>query len=186
MCGLSGSGKSTVAAELVCQLSAIRIRSDLERKRLHDIAIEADSGSDLNQGIYSTGATDKLYGHLEAMTRELTGYGLKVIIDAAFLQKHQRQQFRQLAQSLNLPFFIVCCQAEAEVLRDRVLQRSLRREDPSEADIKVLEYQLRHIDLPDLSCAGTGVLSVDTGQAYDCGLLSQQITQQLGKLGKSD
>ena len=43
--GLSGSGKSTVALGLLQPLGAVRIRSDVERKRLADMAIKIGRAS---------------------------------------------------------------------------------------------------------------------------------------------
>jgi len=48
MRGVSASGKSTVSSALVDTLGAIRIRSDVERKRMFDAA---DSGSSANRGV---------------------------------------------------------------------------------------------------------------------------------------
>jgi len=41
MHGLSGSGKSTIALAMLERLGAVRVRSDVERKRLHGLAAQA-------------------------------------------------------------------------------------------------------------------------------------------------
>jgi uncharacterized protein len=50
--GLSGSGKSTRAKQLVEELGAIQIRSDIERKRLLGLSSNSQTDSPVNQGIY--------------------------------------------------------------------------------------------------------------------------------------
>ena len=67
MTGLSGSGKSTVAAELAARLGALRLRSDVERKRLAGIAAAARGAADL----YSPRMTELTYGRLQALAATL-------------------------------------------------------------------------------------------------------------------
>ncbi|HSF47350.1 MAG TPA: ATP-binding protein [Burkholderiales bacterium] len=65
-----------------------------------------------------------------------------MIVDAAFLERRLRDRFRHLAESMNVPFLIVDCQAPVDVLRARVAERERRGRDPSEANLAVLEHQL--------------------------------------------
>ena len=51
MHGLSGSGKSTVAAQLVEKLGAIQLRSDIERKRIYGYDAMESSESELDQDL---------------------------------------------------------------------------------------------------------------------------------------
>ncbi|MEA2093717.1 MAG: AAA family ATPase, partial [Pseudomonadota bacterium] len=55
--GVSGSGKSWWAAQLAERLGAIRIRSDVERKRLFGYKVDADTRSGIQTGIYSSPAS---------------------------------------------------------------------------------------------------------------------------------
>ena len=65
--GLSGSGKSRIAGELMQQHGAIRIRSDIERKRLHGLAPRDRSSGQIGRGIYDDHATERLYQHLAGL-----------------------------------------------------------------------------------------------------------------------
>jgi predicted kinase len=69
--------------------------------------------------------------------------GLSVIVDATFLRRWQREQFRELARTTNVRLWIVVLETPFEVLRQRVAQRHRERTDPSEATTDVLEVQLR-------------------------------------------
>ncbi len=62
--------------------------------------------------------------------------GFPVIVDAAFLKQDERETFRQLAQSLSVPFAVASLHAGDAMLRERIRQR---RNDASEADVAVLE-----------------------------------------------
>ncbi|MDH5343683.1 MAG: AAA family ATPase [Betaproteobacteria bacterium] len=140
--GLSGSGKSQVAAEVMQQLGAIRIRSDIERKRMHGLPSSADTDSGVAAGIYSAGATRQLYHQLADLARKILDAGQTVIVDATFLQRRQRDLLRKVASACAVPFLIVSVTASKEILCDRIRQRRVAGGDPSEADVAVLENQL--------------------------------------------
>ena len=146
--GLSGSGKSTAAQHLMCAPDAgptIRLRSDVERKRLFGLDALARSGSALNGDLYAPGAHVRTYEHLRQRSQALLSQGWTVIVDAAFLKQAERQAFAQLAQALHCPFAILACDAPPAVLRKRIAQRRELGQDPSEATETVLEQQLRGI-----------------------------------------
>ncbi|HEY0887818.1 MAG TPA: AAA family ATPase [Ramlibacter sp.] len=133
--GLPGSGKTFESQRLLERTGAIRIRSDVERKRLFGLAMLEESrarGLDL----YTADATRRTYAQLEARARDLLVAGWPVILDAAFLRRDERAAARALADELRVPFAILDCQAPPGVLRERLLAR---RGDASEADVAVLE-----------------------------------------------
>lgn len=143
MHGFSGSGKSTAALQLVDCLNAIRLRSDVERKRLH--------GSDrppaaVGDGIYDAAASDATYARLQALAAVAVAAGRVAVIDAAFLERHRRDAFRQLATELGVPLLIVDVMLPEPLLRARIADRRLAGTDPSDADAAVLAHQLAYHD----------------------------------------
>lgn len=143
--GLSGSGKTWASTRwLAAQADgrAIRLRSDVERKRLHGLAALAASGSGLNTGLYSAQAHGDTYASLRARAAELLGQGWRVMVDAAFLRQHERQAFADLAEAQGVPFAILACEAPVETLRERIRARQAAGSDASEATLAVLEQQL--------------------------------------------
>jgi uncharacterized protein len=142
MHGVSGSGKSTFAQRLLEDLQAIRVRSDVERKRLFALEPQARSGSTLGRDLYAAQATRDTYAQLERLARVVAETGHPVIVDASFLKRVQRDRFKDLAEALKVPFVILACWASIEILRARVAERERRGRDPSEADVAVLEHQL--------------------------------------------
>ena len=139
--GMSASGKSTVTGALIACMETIRIRSDVERKRLYGMQPEADGHAAGGQGIYSEEATRKTYDRLAQLSAQILDAGYSVIVDAAFLQLDQRRQFRQLATEKQVPFRILDCIASPATLRRRIVERP---RTVSDADSAVLEHQLRN------------------------------------------
>lgn len=141
--GLSGSGKTACSQILFEVLDAVRIRSDVERKRLHGLPGNARSGSAVAGGIYGEEASERTYGLLLTLTEQMLLAGQTVIVDAAFLRAGRREPFRTLARRLRIPLAIAAFTAPEQDLRARVLARARGARDASEADIAVLEHQLR-------------------------------------------
>ena len=137
--GLPGSGKTTFSQMALERLPAIRLRSDVERKRLFGLAPLAHSQASSGIDLYATDITQRTYARLHELARELLLAGYRVIVDAAFLQQEERDHFSQLANELSVPFAIASLQARPETLRVRIMQRHQAANDASEADIAVLE-----------------------------------------------
>jgi len=141
--GYSGSGKTTATQLLLEHTGAIRLRSDVERKRLFGLAPQARSQSGINQGLYAPDAHLMTYRRLEELAREVLQAGFPAIVDAAFLKRAERDAFRALARELGVPFLILELHATEDTLRRRVVQREHLGRDASEATLQVLESQLR-------------------------------------------
>ncbi len=139
--GVSGTGKSTVSETLLEHAGAIRLRSDVERKRLFGLSPLDQTARAFKPVLYGTETTRKTYDRLQAVTRQLLRVGYPVIVDATFLKRRQRDAFRKLAASLNVPFLILDMQAPSATLRRRVTARAVEPDDVSEADLAVLEQQ---------------------------------------------
>jgi aminoglycoside phosphotransferase family enzyme/predicted kinase len=133
--GLPGSGKSWRSQRWLEQRCALRIRSDVERKRLFGLAPTEDSRA-AGLEIYTQEATQRTYTRLFALARIALQAGWPVVLDAAFLRLEERDAARALAASLAVPFSILDCQAPPELLRARL---AARQGDASEADASVME-----------------------------------------------
>jgi len=138
MTGLSGSGKSTVALELAQRLGGIRVRSDVERKRLSGFAPNDRTA----HGVYTAEATARTYERMAQVARAALLAGIPAVVDGAFLKRMERDRFRALARELDATFTLVSCEAPPDVLRRRVSARLRAGRDASEADIDVLERQM--------------------------------------------
>ncbi|HEY4541707.1 MAG TPA: AAA family ATPase, partial [Noviherbaspirillum sp.] len=138
MHGVAGSGKTVFSQRLLERIGAIRLRSDVERKRMHGLAAETRAGSHA----YGSKATQATYERLAALARVVLGAGFTTIVDASFLQQARRRAFARLARELDVPFLILDMQAGIALLRSRVAERARAGGDASDADESVLERQL--------------------------------------------
>jgi aminoglycoside phosphotransferase family enzyme len=137
--GLPGSGKTSISQAALEHYGAIRIRSDVERKRLYGLGALEDSRARFGESLYSSEATHRTYARLHDLARELLGCGFPVIVDAAFLRHGERARFRDLARQMNVPFAIAAMPADLPLLRERISRRMAKSNDASEADVAVLE-----------------------------------------------
>jgi hypothetical protein len=137
--GLPGAGKSHVSQQLLERAGAIRVRSDVERKRLAGLGADTDSRAAGVGDLYSAARNEATYERLADAARSALQAGYPIIVDAAFLRHAERVRMRALAAELRVPFTILDCQAPLGLLRRRVRERAARGGDASEADVDVLE-----------------------------------------------
>jgi len=179
MRGVSGSGKTVISQRLLEHLGAVRLRSDVERKRLFHLAARARSGSTVAGGIYTPEETRKTYQRLRELAAGVLEAGYPVIVDATFLRRAQRDPFRALAEECRLPFAILDVRAKESVLRRRVADRMAVGRDASEAGMAVLKDQLRDYGPLEPDEAPYGI-PVDGGGETDVGELARRLLDAPG------
>jgi len=140
--GLSGSGKTTLTQQLLEHTGALRLRSDVERKRLFGLDALQASAAHVPGGIYGAQATQHTCERLLDGARTLLLSGWPVIIDAACLRRAERTGLRELATGLGVPCMLLDCRAGVETLARRIRARQQRHDDASEATERVLTFQL--------------------------------------------
>jgi predicted kinase len=140
--GVTGSGKTVRSQALVESMGAVRVRSDVERKRLFGLDANARSESPIGGGLYTDDASRRTYARLTALARTIAAAGFTAVLDAAFLKREQRDLVRKVANDLDVPFIIADCSAPAAALKERVSRRFEANNDASEATLAVLERQL--------------------------------------------
>ncbi|WP_084544668.1 AAA family ATPase [Derxia gummosa] len=174
--GLSGSGKSRLALQLVERTGAIRLRSDVERKRLFGLAADARSQASAALaaagGIYTPDATRATFDRLGALAGGLLDAGWPVVIDAACLRRAERDAFRAIAVARGLPSLILDCDADPAVLRERIAMRAAAGGDPSEADAAVLARQQATRE-PLGADEAARAIRVDTGAPVDADAIAR-------------
>jgi aminoglycoside phosphotransferase family enzyme/predicted kinase len=172
--GLSGSGKTSVTTELVPRLGALRVRSDLERKRLHGIAEQAHEKLRVGEGRYSAAETERTYEALEHAAAAALGARFDTIVDATFLERRRRAAFRALSQRLDADFSILDCTAPEPTLRRRVRTRAAAESDASEATEAVLDAQLSGVEPLDAQESAL-CIGVDTSDPIDYDALAARL-----------
>jgi uncharacterized protein len=164
MSGLSGSGKTWLARQLAERLSAVHIRSDMERKRRAGLRELAPSHSQVAEGLYSAEVTATVYAELAQAAENVLGGGIPTIVDATFLERAWRARFAELAARCGAALQLILCEASEPVLRARIEARGRRGSDASEADLGVLTWQLAHAE-PPTADEGIDVIRVNTARA---------------------
>lgn len=147
--GYSGSGKTTRSRALVQELGLVRIRSDVERKRLAGMESRERDRSGVGGGIYSGAMGERTYDRLHDLAEGVLASGFPVIVDATFLERARRDRFAALAARRGVPFCILDYRAPESVLRERIRQRQAADRDASDAGIAVLEHQLQQAEAPE-------------------------------------
>ena len=166
MHGFSACGKSTIALSLAQELGGVRIRSDVERKRLNGFAPLARSHSPVASGMYGQDATQATYARLAEAARCVLTSGHTAIVDATFLLRSQRATLRNVAAAAGVPIVLVDVCTPPAFLRSRIAARAAYSRDPSEATLAVLDHQ-RATAEPVVAHERIPVLRVDGRKALD-------------------
>ncbi len=159
--GLSGSGKSTVAAAIARATNGVVLASDRVRKELAGLDSAA---SDWHQGIYTSDWTTRTYDRLLELTNGTLERGQMAIIDATFLDNAQRQRFHDLGVSHSVPTLIVWTELDDAIARTRIEQRAQQRKTASDATFATRERQIAQLaQTPLVVPVGATAVTIDTG-----------------------
>ena len=143
--GISGSGKTTHSQYPVDHCGLIRIRADVERKRLFGLHA-TESSRDIAGGIYTKDANRLTQQHLKKLAHEVLSAGYPVLVDATFIRQGSRDEMKTVAQKLGVPWYFMAFEAKASTLRDRANVRCAQANDASEADATVVDNQLTGLE----------------------------------------
>jgi len=137
--GLSGSGKSSVAAELAPGVGvapgAVVLRSDVLRK----LRFGKQPEEKLPSEAYDREVTAAVYDDIAERAERVLAAGHSVMADAVYADDTERARIAAVADSAGVPFSGFWLDAPAEVLKARV---GARTDDASDADAAVVERQL--------------------------------------------
>lgn len=140
MHGISGSGKSHLSQQLIDQTDTIRIRSDVERKRI----FRRLSRQSQELEPYGPQMNALTLNHLLDTSTKLLSHGYSVVVDATMIRQRTRQSYMELAEQLGIPVRIIACQCEQKLIEARLKRRAQAGSDASDADIAVMQDQLKH------------------------------------------
>ena len=137
--GLSGSGKSSLAARLAPELGIVPgarvLRSDVLRKRRFGLMPEER----LPPEAYRAEVTAQIYRELAERAAATLNAGYAAVIDAVALREEERRAFAAVAAKAGVPFIGLWLDAPADTMRGRI---GARRADASDATAAVLDRQL--------------------------------------------
>ena len=139
--GLSGTGKSTIAAAVAGDLGigagARVLRSDVLRKQLFGKPPEQR----LPESAYGMEVNRRVYAALEARAGALLAAGHSVIVDAVSARPEERAAIAAVARKAGAAFTGLWLEAPAATLRARI---EARGKDASDATAEILRRQLSY------------------------------------------
>jgi predicted kinase len=120
VCGLMGTGKSSLANPLADHLGGTLLRTDEIRREVFG---SAPQRVEYGQGIYGPTTRDAIYDTMFARAAELIRRGGTVIVDATFQTARQRQRLHELGQRCGADVVVVHCHCPRIVALGRLLER---------------------------------------------------------------
>lgn len=141
--GLSGTGKSTVAAELRRRTGFVHVNSDVVRKQLAGLAPTDRGGTDFGSGLYTAEHSARTYDRMFEMADEALAAGRGVVVDATFQLAAGRETARRIAAARNAPFLLVECRCPEAEVEHRIRGRTARGDNPSDAGWEIHLEQRR-------------------------------------------
>jgi aminoglycoside phosphotransferase family enzyme/predicted kinase len=164
--GLSGTGKSTLAAALAPHFGpapgAIHLRSDIERKRIFGVA----ETEPLPVEAYRPEMAAEVYGRILSQAASAARSGYSVIVDAVHARQEERERIEMLSQQLDVPFTGLWLEVPTSILLERV---TARRGDASDADASVVNkqaaYDIGAISWIRMNGAGSSTETIEIARA---------------------
>jgi predicted kinase len=123
VCGLPGSGKTTLAEAISKKLPAAHVSSDVTRKSMFP------------SPKYSEEEKAAVYGRMAEEAAELLRQKKDVVADATFYRASERQRFLTLASDAGTEAFILRTVLSEDETRKRLARR--KKGGPSDADFSV-------------------------------------------------
>ncbi|MEL6980252.1 MAG: AAA family ATPase [Pseudomonadota bacterium] len=144
--GLSGAGKSQLAAAIAPSLSplgdAVVLSSDVTRKRLLGAAPETR----LPASAYAPEVSARVYARIRRDARRALNAGASVVLDAVNDRPADKRAAAEMAAALGVPFDGLALSAPLAARLKRVAARSEAGGDPSDAGVEIAERQEAAID----------------------------------------
>jgi uncharacterized protein len=163
VCGLSGSGKSTVARMLEDLTGFALQSSDVVRKELAGAPAREHAGHAYGEGLYAPGTTAHTYTELLKRAERALEAGTGAILDATFKDPAHRHLALELAERHEAAILFVECRAQEAELRRRFAERRRRTDEVSDATWEVYLHQ-RGEFVPLREISAERRISLDTGR----------------------
>ena len=164
--GMTGSGKSYLAARWVSDNGYAYFNTDVERKKLAGVSPNNRCGTGFKRGIYTADFTRLTYGVMLTKAAEaLAAPDCKcVVLDGSYLEKKYREQVAAAFPEKAI-CFVYCFCSERTVAR----RLATRADDPdavSDGSMAVYRQQKKNLELPEES-HGYRLLMLDTDQPVE-------------------
>jgi len=153
VCGLMGTGKSSIARELAENKGWVMISSDVIRKELANMPVTRHEYVAFDKGIYSREFTAKTYEEMNRRAERLLREDKSVVMDATFAKKEFRANAHGLADRLNAEFRCIELVCPDDEIKRRLAIRMERKDETSDGRWEIFSQQKRSFqkidDFPD-------------------------------------
>ncbi len=136
VCGLPGTGKTTVARELTERADGVLLRTDVVRK---DLFPEPE---------YTDEEVQATYDELFDRTRDALERKGVAVLDGTFRRESLRNRARRVASETEATFDLVRVTCSEEVVRERINERE---DDESDADFSVHQLLQSEFEPPTIA-----------------------------------
>lgn len=134
VCGLPGTGKTTVAAELTERFADELIRTDVVRKDL------------FSEPEYTSAETRATYDEALARARTVLEGDAAAVLDGTFRRPALRERTRTLAEAADADYDLVWVTCRESIVRARIAERD---DDASDADFAVYKLLRSEFERPE-------------------------------------
>ena len=165
ICGLPGTGKSSLARALAHVLEISILNSDIVRKQIFGPTGQAPVQTGFQEGIYTPAAHHLTYREMVQMAAKVIKKGESIILDATFSLPEQRRKVLDLAADQKARIVFVECTAPNQVIKTRLWKRE---GEPSVSDARrdhFERFKQRYVPLVEIDKALR--MQVDTTQPMD-------------------
>ncbi|MDV2989845.1 MAG: AAA family ATPase [Dehalogenimonas sp.] len=164
--GVTGCGKSTLAAELTRHLGLRHISSDITRKTLAGLAPETPAPAAFGQGLYSPEQTLRTYNAMLNEAGKVLAGGESAILDATFLRRDDRAAALKLAAQYGAEAMIIECRlSEPEQLAR--LDRRQKEASVSDGCREIYAHQKDRLEPADELPVGRNHVIIDTQDSVE-------------------
>ena len=159
ICGLTGTGKTTLARAFAEETGFKVISSDVVRKELSGIKPTEHRYEEFEKGIYTRDFTVQTYEEMMRRGEGLLQQGISVIIDATFMAVRFREMAIKLAQNVGANLCFIECALDDATVKERLDVRMKKEGIPSDGRWEVYLKQKGQYEpptLPSLEGGGKG------------------------------
>lgn len=147
-CGMSGTGKTTLAIALARTTGAELLRSDVIRKEIAGLDSDQPAPEAFGEGLYSPEHTERTYAELAKRAKNALDRGRTVVTDASFGKAQHRRRFEDVARRSAVPFQILHLTCPRDLALERLDRRQDAGEDASDADRRIYARQIETFEEP--------------------------------------
>ena len=139
--GLSGTGKSTLAATIAANLGCELLQTDAIRL---DLFGRSERTTDFGQGNYSRDARQQVYKEMFSRAKTLHADGISVVLDGTFSMAQSLREAQRIICEPHTVFLAIECVCDPAVARQRILKRMSCATNVSDMRPELIHQQSMH------------------------------------------